>query len=122
VEVLSCVDAKTVAGLRNLRAAENADLYPKLVDLFRTAAAGAMVQLESAIAVDDFQTAGAVCHKLASSAANVGALAFARDLRRLEESCEAGDAARARGLCDRLCAAYPVLVEELMRLQFRQTA
>src|SRR5256885_8407598 len=40
--------------------------------------------------------AAAICHKLGSSAANVGANAFARDVRELERLCAAGEAQRAR--------------------------
>jgi HPt (histidine-containing phosphotransfer) domain-containing protein len=119
---LSGVDATAVAGLRNLRASGHADLYSKLVDLFRTGSTGAIVQLKSALEADDLGGASGVCHKLASSAANVGALAFARDVRRLEKICDEGDKPRAQRLCHRLAAAHPALLAELMRLQLRASA
>jgi signal transduction histidine kinase/ligand-binding sensor domain-containing protein/CheY-like chemotaxis protein/HPt (histidine-containing phosphotransfer) domain-containing protein len=119
---LSGVDATAVAGLRNLRAGANADLYSKLVDLFRAGSTDAIAQLESALEADDLKGASAVCHKLASSAANVGALAFARDVRRLEKICDEGDKARAQRLCERLAAAHPALLAELTRLQLRASA
>jgi signal transduction histidine kinase/ligand-binding sensor domain-containing protein/CheY-like chemotaxis protein/HPt (histidine-containing phosphotransfer) domain-containing protein len=119
---LSGVDATAVAGLRNLRAGAHADLYSKLVDLFRAGSTDAIVQLESALERDDLKGASAVCHKLASSAANVGALAFARDVRRLEKICDEGDKPRAQRLCERLAAAHPALLVELTRLQLRESA
>ncbi len=122
VSVLCGVDAAAVAGLRNLRAGGHVDLYSKLVDLFRAASSDAIVQLESAVEADDLGAASGICHKLASSAANVGALAFARDVRRLEKMCDSADGPGARRLCARLAAAHPALVEELMRLQLRASA
>jgi HPt (histidine-containing phosphotransfer) domain-containing protein len=122
IQALSGVDATAVAGLRNLRARGNDDLYSKLVHLFRAASADAVAQLRSALEVDDLKAASAVCHKLASSAANVGALAFARDVRQLGKLCDENDKARAQHLCDRLAAAHPALLEELMRLQLRESA
>jgi signal transduction histidine kinase/ligand-binding sensor domain-containing protein/CheY-like chemotaxis protein/HPt (histidine-containing phosphotransfer) domain-containing protein len=119
---LSGVDATAVAALRNLRAGAHADLYSKLVDLFRAGSTDAIVQLGSALEADDLKGASAVCHKLASSAANVGALAFARDVRRLEKICDEGDKARAQRLCGRLAAAHPGLLAELTRLQLRASA
>jgi signal transduction histidine kinase/ligand-binding sensor domain-containing protein/CheY-like chemotaxis protein/HPt (histidine-containing phosphotransfer) domain-containing protein len=119
---LSGVDATAVAGLRNLRAGAHADLYSKLVDLFRAGSTDAIAQLKSALEADDLKGASAVCHKFASSAANVGALAFARDLRRLEKICDEGERAQAQGLCDRLAAAHPALLTELTRLQLRASA
>jgi signal transduction histidine kinase/ligand-binding sensor domain-containing protein/CheY-like chemotaxis protein/HPt (histidine-containing phosphotransfer) domain-containing protein len=119
---LSGVDATAVAGLRNLGAGGRADLYSKLVDLFRAGSTDAIAQLGSALEADDLEGASAVCHKLASSSANVGALAFARDVRRLEKICDEGDKARAQRLCERLAAAHPALLAELTRLQLRASA
>jgi signal transduction histidine kinase/ligand-binding sensor domain-containing protein/CheY-like chemotaxis protein/HPt (histidine-containing phosphotransfer) domain-containing protein len=119
---LSDVDATAVAGLRNLRAGAHIDLYSKLVDLFRAGSTDAIAQIKAGLDTDDLRAAGGVCHKLASSAANVGALAFARDVRRLEKICNEGDKPRARRLCDRLAAAHPALLQELIRLQLRASA
>jgi signal transduction histidine kinase/ligand-binding sensor domain-containing protein/CheY-like chemotaxis protein/HPt (histidine-containing phosphotransfer) domain-containing protein len=122
VEVLTRVDATAVAGLQNLRGAGRVDLYTELVDLFQAASREAVAQLEAALRADDLVAARAVCHKFASSAANVGALVFARDLRRLDKICEQGDHAAARQLCDTLVAALPALIDELLRRQIRQSA
>jgi signal transduction histidine kinase/ligand-binding sensor domain-containing protein/DNA-binding NarL/FixJ family response regulator len=121
-QVLTRVDAAAVAGLQNLRGAGRVDLYTELVDLFQTASAHAVAQLESALRANDLAAARGVCHKFASSAANVGALAFANDLRLLDKTCEQGDHARARRLCATLVAALPALIDELQRRQIRQSA
>ena len=119
---LSSVDSAAVATLRNLRAGKQADLYSKLVDLFRVGSARSLAELRSALAASDFKTAAGVCHKLASSAANVGALAFARDVRLLGQTCNEGDAVGAGKLQDRLEMAHPTLLDELTRLQIREIA
>ncbi len=119
---LSTVDAAAVARLRSLRGGGQSDLYPKLVDLFRTGSTDSMAQLRAALQVHDFKAAGAVCHKLASSAANVGALAFAKDIRELEQLCIADDAARAQPLFESLWTAYPSLIDELLEFRVRASA
>jgi signal transduction histidine kinase/ligand-binding sensor domain-containing protein/CheY-like chemotaxis protein len=122
LDALTCVDPAAVTKLRNLRAGKHADLYSRLVDLFRMGSSTSMSELRRALAGGDFDAASNVCHKLASSAANVGALAFAQDVRLLGQMCKAGDGERAGELHDRLEAAHPVLLEELMRLQHRESA
>jgi signal transduction histidine kinase/ligand-binding sensor domain-containing protein/CheY-like chemotaxis protein/HPt (histidine-containing phosphotransfer) domain-containing protein len=117
---LASVDARTVAELRSLRAGE--DLYSKLVDLFRSSSAESLAKLREAVEARDFKAASAVCHKLISSAGNVGALAFADSVRELGKVCHAGDEIRARELCERLQAAYPALMDELMGMRLRASA
>ena len=95
---LSSVDATSVASLRNLRAGKHADLYSKLVDLFRVGSTKSLAELRSALAMGDLKAAAGVCHKLASSAANVGALAFAKEVRLLGQMCNAGNGARRGGI------------------------
>ena len=121
-QLLSSVDASAVARLRNLRTGRRSDLYSSLVDLFRTGSADSMERLRTSLAAGDLSAAAAICHKLASSAANIGALAFAGDVRRLGQRCLAGDGAGARPLHQGLETAYPGLLEELTRLQLRATA
>ena len=121
-DALSSVDPTAVASLRNLRPGRHVDLYSKLVDLFRVSSSGSLAELRAALAISDFKTAGAICHKLASSAANVGALAFAKDVRLLGQMCIAGDAVAAQQLHADLETAHPALLEELMRLQLRESA
>lgn len=107
------VDAQVVTELG--RVSGSAKLYSRLVDLFRTGSSEGMEQLRSALSASAFQPARAVCHKLKSSAANVGALAFSRQVALLEERCAEEDLTRARELLEDLLAAHPGLMSELAR-------
>jgi HPt (histidine-containing phosphotransfer) domain-containing protein len=100
-----------VAELRKLTG--GADLYSRLVELFRSGSAEALVQLHAALGAASFQSARAVCHRLKSSAANVGAVAFSRHVAALEQLCAAADAARAQDLLGALQAAHSGLMTEL---------
>jgi HPt (histidine-containing phosphotransfer) domain-containing protein len=119
---LSSVDAAAVARLRNLGGGGHVELYSKLVDLFQKGSSDSLTQLQVALEAGNLKAAGAVCHKLTSSAANVGALSFAKDVRQLEQLCVAGEAAHAQSLYERLWAAQPALIEELLSLRLRATA
>jgi len=119
---LSAVDLAAVAGLRKLRSGSQADLYSRLVDLFQSSSSESLARLQGALDSGDFETAGAVCHKLTSSAANVGALAFASQVRELGQACKAADAARAKELNEALQAAHPALIEELTCLRLKASA
>jgi signal transduction histidine kinase/CheY-like chemotaxis protein/HPt (histidine-containing phosphotransfer) domain-containing protein len=121
-DALTRIDAAAVAGLQNLRRGGPADLYSELIDLYRASSTAAIGELKSALHGGDLTSASAVCHKLAASTANVGALSFAGDLRRLERLCGMGDRHRALNLGDKLMAAHPGLIEELMRFQQRASA
>jgi signal transduction histidine kinase/CheY-like chemotaxis protein/HPt (histidine-containing phosphotransfer) domain-containing protein len=121
-EGLSSVDGAAVARLKKMRGGGHSDLYSKLVDLFQTGLSESLAQLQVALEVRDLKAASAVCHKLASSAANVGALSFAKLVRQLEQLCIAGDTARAQSLYEQLRAAQPALIEELLSVRLRATA
>ena len=121
-EPLASVDAAAVATLRRLRSDGPGDLYSKLVDLFQAGSAQALAQLATTLDAADLIAAAAICHKFGSSAANVGATAFARDVRELERLCAAGEAQRARELYERLAAAHPSLIEELTAQRLRASA
>jgi len=121
VSRLRVIDEATVAGLRKLRGDGN-DLYSQLVDLFRASSSDSISRLEAAVGQHEFSTAKALCHKLASAAANVGALAFGREVRLLEEACQAGDAGRAMRICRRIVAAHAALSAELSALRMRASA
>ena len=122
VDSLASVDSKAVAQLRKLRGGGGPDLYSRLVDLFRPGSADSMAEIRTALAGDQLARAAAVCHKLTSSAANVGALAFANDVRELGRRCRDGEIEAARTLFGQLEAALPPLIDELMRLQLKATA
>src|SRR4029077_13737474 len=100
----------------------HADLYSKLVDLFQVGSTQALRQLAVAFADNELAAAAALCHKLAPSAANVGATAFARDVRVLERLCATGEAPAAQELHGRLAAAHPALIESLRRQRLRASA
>ncbi len=114
---LSSIDASSVARLRSLRSGSSSDLFVSLVGLFQSGSSDAMAALDTQVRAEDLAAAGAICHKLASSAANVGALSFSKDMRQLERLCAAGDLAQVRPLFNRLHAAYPSLILELSNLQ-----
>jgi signal transduction histidine kinase/ligand-binding sensor domain-containing protein/DNA-binding NarL/FixJ family response regulator/HPt (histidine-containing phosphotransfer) domain-containing protein len=121
-ERLSKVDLKTVAGLRRLRGGGQSDLYSQLVDLFRTGSTEAIAELGAALESGELHAAAAICHKLKSSASNVGAIPFARSVRELEQWARAGDLARAREVYHRLREAHPQLLRELADLRLRASA
>ena len=116
------VDTATVTALKNLRAAGQPDLYSKLVGLFETGSTQAMIEIEAALAAGDLPVAGATCHKLAASAANVGALTFAHQARTLEELCRQHDAIRARQVFAAMRAVHPAIIDELSRLCLAESA
>ncbi|HEX5047604.1 MAG TPA: two-component regulator propeller domain-containing protein [Gammaproteobacteria bacterium] len=118
---LASVDASTVAALRELRRGGHTDLYARLVELFRTSSTQSLAALTEALALDDLTAAAAVCHKLASAAANVGALAFGQQARELERHCLASERASARESCQALQAAHAPLLETLQGQRLRAT-
>ncbi len=113
VIALSKVDPAVVAELRGIAAPGSGDLYGRLVELFRNRTPDALLQLRAALVASAFHPARAICHKLKSSAANVGALAFSREVSELEDLCVQGDSAQAQEVLAELEAAYCALVEEL---------
>jgi CheY-like chemotaxis protein len=118
---LAEIDSSTVDGLKALRSS-GPGLYSKLTDLFRSGSTRAIEELDAALADGDYASAGAVCHKLASSAANVGALVFASHVRQLEKSCGERDAAKAVALYRIIRGAHRPLLEALTRLELRVSA
>ncbi len=110
VDSLCEIDRKVVAEIRGVG---TVDLYSRLVELFRTGSSEALAQLRAALAVSAFQPARAVCHRLKSSAANVGALAFSRQVGLLEQRCVEGDLARAQDLLEGLQGAHSGLMRQL---------
>ena len=121
-EPLTSIDQTVVAALRSLRPGGESDLYGRVVALFRTGSTECLDQLQAALRAADARTAAALCHRLAASAANVGALVFARDVRQLEQLCVHEDLASAVPLFGRLRAAHPVLLAGLARQTLKATA
>lgn len=119
---LRMVDRTVVASLRALPVRDKGDLYTRLVHLFRTTAAAGLVGLRAALTQRDLEAAGAVCHKLKSSADNVGAGIFAAGLRKLEQRCKAGDIEAGMRELESLEAAFPVLLVELQGFTLQESA
>jgi HPt (histidine-containing phosphotransfer) domain-containing protein len=119
---LDSIDANAVAALRSIRDGKQTGFYGRLVELFRSGSAESLAGLRTALEAGDLATAASVCHKLASSAANVGALAYAKQVRQLEQLCIAGDNGKARHMSVTLQAAHAPLVAALQNLCLRETA
>src|SRR4051812_23117428 len=114
-EPLTRIDPRVVAELRCLPARGAANLFVKLVGLFEIGSAEALVQMQTALQRSALGEAAAICHKLKSIAGSVGAVAFAREVGRIERCCVEGDLAGARDLFAGLQAAHPTLLAELAR-------
>jgi two-component system sensor histidine kinase/response regulator len=122
VTELSGVDTQVVASLRKLRPGATSDLYSQLVEMFKSGSLQSMSQLSGAMTSSDLPSAAAVCHRLKASAANVGALAYSRELQRLEDACVAGDIEQVRRRYGRLQTAHPALLAELSERSLRASA
>jgi signal transduction histidine kinase/DNA-binding NarL/FixJ family response regulator len=121
-EDLAKLDTATVVRLRGTGAPGRPSLYSRLAELFRTGSSAALEELQAALRGGDLTAARATCHKLKSSAANVGAMAFSEDVRRLEQVCAAGNASAAWNAFERLRSAHPALIFELTALERRESA
>jgi HPt (histidine-containing phosphotransfer) domain-containing protein len=121
-QIWSDIDSAAVARLRNLRTGSSSDLYDRLVELFESGSARALVELRTALERGSFDDAATISHKFASNAANVGALTFAQSVRELERLCRAGDAGHSLGLYLRLRTAHPRLMVILQSLRQKATA
>jgi signal transduction histidine kinase/ligand-binding sensor domain-containing protein/CheY-like chemotaxis protein/HPt (histidine-containing phosphotransfer) domain-containing protein len=119
---LSSVDTATVASLKGIQSRGNTDLYVTLVAMFENSSSSSLAQIRLALLAEDFPAAGAVCHKLKSSAGNVGALAFANVVVELERFCIAKNIEAAWRLYERISSAHPLLVGQLKSLTLRATA
>jgi signal transduction histidine kinase/CheY-like chemotaxis protein/sugar lactone lactonase YvrE/HPt (histidine-containing phosphotransfer) domain-containing protein len=119
---LASVDASAVAALKKLRGGTQADLYSRLVELFRTSSADSLTQLGIALNANDLRAAAGACHKLAASAGNVGALAYAKQLRELEHLCAGGQAGGANEIYQALQAAHAPLIDALIGYTMRASA
>ena len=110
---LAHIDAAAVGALRKMRAGKHADLYAKLVELYRAGSAESLEKLRLAIAAGDLSAAAAVCHRFAAASANVGALEYGKQLRHLEDLCIAGDLANADKLNATLQSTHAALLDSL---------
>ncbi len=119
---LASVDASCVAQIANLSSSRQSDLFSRLVRLYEQSAAERLAELATAITANDGVRGAAVCHKLKSASANVGALAFANVVRQTEAYCLAGEVAHATRLHQSLTEALPDLLANLRSQQVRVSA
>ena len=119
---LTSIDDGAVQALRNLRGQQNTDLYSRLVTLYRSGSADSLAKLRAAVTAENWAEAAAVCHKFAAAAANVGALEYAKEVRRLEQLCRAGDRSSAIELHETLQAAHAALLDALSLLTMKASA
>ena len=110
---LATLDSGTVAMLGRMGASSPQALYERLVTLFLASSQPLMAQLDAALRDHELQLAADLCHRLKSSSANVGAMAFAAGLSELEQHCRNGDADSAASVHRQLLAAYAPLLESL---------
>jgi signal transduction histidine kinase/ligand-binding sensor domain-containing protein/CheY-like chemotaxis protein/HPt (histidine-containing phosphotransfer) domain-containing protein len=121
-EDLAKLDNATVLRLRGTGAPGRPSLYSRLAELFRAGSSAALDELQAALRCGELTAARATCHKLKSSAANVGAMAFSEDVRRLEQLCAAGNASAAWSAFERLRSAHPALIAELTAFERKESA
>ena len=119
---LAHIDAAAVGALRKMRAGKHADLYAKLVELYRAGSAESLEKLRLAIAAGDLSAAAAVCHRFAAASANVGALEYGKQLRHLEDLCIAGDLANADKLNATLQSSHAALLDSLRTVAMSKAA
>lgn len=119
---LSSIDPVALGRLRDMRAGQAVSLFEKLTELFASSSSATLTGLHKALASEDLPAAAALCHKLKSSAANVGASNFGRHVKQLEERCLQGDIARARELFSALSEAHPLLLQALKTVNLRASA
>ena len=112
---LTGIDRRVVTELRNLPARGSTNLFVKLVGLFQASSTESLSQLQTALQTSAAGQAAAVCHRLKSSAGNIGAMAFAQEVGRIERLCVEGNLGRARELLAGLQTAHPTLLAELAR-------
>ena len=117
----SRVDLGVMTALRGLARQNQPNIAVNLVAIFKRSSTSALQEIEGALARGAFADASAVCHKIKSAAANVGAMGFGALLQELERLCEARDGVAAKALFERLQAAHPTLLDSLERLG-RETA
>jgi len=119
---LACIDVAAVQVIARLGTGGTAALFQKLVGLFETSSRPLMGTLAVAVAERRFDDAAAICHRLKSSAANVGAMAFSAALRGLEQQCRARDFEAAQAECRQLVAAHEPLLAALRSFKWAATA
>ena len=118
---LACLDEASVAHLRRAKPGQK-PLYSKLAKLYLESAPVSMQELSEHLADAQFSAAAGVCHKLKSSSATLGALAFAEELKRLEALCVQERKEDALAVFERVRLAQPALLEAIAAMDKRGAA
>ncbi len=87
-------------------AGEDATFEVELLEMFLSDAESSLKRLEQALAAHSIQTIEDTAHSLRGASANVGAIALARSVRRLEQTARSGHLTEAQTLLqeiDRHC-------------------
>ncbi|HYP81620.1 MAG TPA: Hpt domain-containing protein, partial [Steroidobacteraceae bacterium] len=119
---LSAVDISAVQVIAGMGNGGSAGLFQKLVGLFATSSRPLVSALAAAVAERRFDAAAAICHRLKSSAANVGAMAWSAALRELEQQCRSGDGEAAQDTCLRIVQAHGPLLDALHGFRWAASA
>jgi CheY-like chemotaxis protein len=122
MDEIAHIDAAAIATLKKLRSGKHADLFAKLVELYRSGSAELLEKLRAAFSERDLSAAAALCHRFAAASANVGALAYGKRLRELEKLCVAGENEKAVTMHDELQAAHAGLLASLERELLKDAA
>ncbi|HYP81668.1 MAG TPA: response regulator, partial [Steroidobacteraceae bacterium] len=119
---LSAVDISAVQVIAGMGNGGSAGLFQKLVGLFATSSRPLVSALAAAVAERRFDAAAGICHRLKSSAANVGAMAWSAAMRELEQQCRAGDGEAAQATCLRIVQAHAPLLDALQGFRWAASA
>ena len=109
IKALSALNVDSVGHLRKSRASAP-PLYVKLSVLYAEGSKRSMSELGAALDRGDLKTAADLCHKLKSSTASIGAIAFAEKLKLLEQLCLNNEAAKASEVYSLLALAHPAVL------------
>ena len=109
IKALSALDVGSVGHLRKSRAGAP-PLYVKLSALYAEGSRRSMSELGAALDRGDLKTAADLCHKLKSSTASIGAIAFAEKLKLLEQLCLNSETAKASEVYGLLALAHPAVL------------
>lgn len=119
---LAAVDIGAVQVIARMGTGGSAGLFQKLVGLFESSSRPLVSALAVAVAERRFDAAASICHRLKSSAANVGAMAYSAALRALEQQCRAGDADAAQESCRQIVLLHEPLLSALRNFKWAASA
>jgi CheY-like chemotaxis protein len=119
---LAAVDIGAVQVIARMGTGGSAGLFQKLVGLFESSSRPLVSALAVAVAERRFNDAASICHRLKSSAANVGAMAYSAALRALEQQCRAGDDDAAQESCRQIVLLHEPLLSALRSFKWAASA